>query len=84
MNLFLTRGLYYSQRFEKEFRSCQGYGHVSYQRLHEGKDRDTDFAGSRNPCSGFRGDDKAAGKRAVQPGHIDSCGARQGRKRCNK
>ena len=24
---------------------------------------------------------KAAGKRAVQPGYIDSCGARQGRKR---
>jgi len=56
--LVSNSGLYHSQRSEKEFRSCQGYGHVSYQRLHEGKDRDTDFAGCRNPCSGFRGDDK--------------------------
>ena len=45
-----------------------------YQRVHEGKDRDTDFAGDGNP---------PPGKRAVQPGYRADCGAGQCRERCN-
>ena len=48
-----------------------------------GKDRDTDFAGSRNPCAGFRGRRQGVGKRLVQLGYTESCRARQVSKALN-